>query len=92
MPVLVEVVREANVHAARGRAGQCIDEDRADRIGQADVVDRDLERVLRLRDPIGEGVRDLVGGLPTVDERAELDQGADALAARIAALCARLAA
>jgi len=92
MTVLVEVVRQADVHASRSGAAQCVDNDRADRIGQPDVVDRDLQRVLRPRDPAGEGVRDLLGCLPAVDERAELDQDADALAVRIAALCARLAA
>ena len=90
MAVGVEVVGEPYADATPGCADQCVVQDRPDRIRQPDVVDRDLERVLRGGEPVGERVHDLLGGLAPVGERANLDQ--EALAERIAALCARLAA
>ena len=55
-----------------------------------EVVDRDLQRVLRPADERGQRLRGLLGRLPAVRQCAELDQ--DGFAARIDALCARLAA
>jgi hypothetical protein len=37
-----------------------------------EVVDRDLERALGCAEEVGEGVRDLLGGLTAVYERARL--------------------
>ena len=89
VPVLVEVVGEPDVDAARGGACHRVGE-RSRRPGRAGGCRRSRSRaVLRLRDPAGERVRDLVGGLAAVGERAELDR---ALAARAAALRARFAA
>ena len=85
----VDVVRETDGDAARGRPRQRVAHDRTDRAGQVDVVDRDLERLLRRRDELGERVRDLVGGLPAVGERADVYC---AVFARSDALYARLAA
>jgi hypothetical protein len=65
-------------------------QDRADGVGQVDVVDRDLERVLRRGDPVGERVRDLLGGLAAVGEGA--DVYCVVFAARCAVLWARFAA
>jgi hypothetical protein len=90
VPDVVEVVREPHLDAAGGGVLECLDEYRADGIRQPDVVDRDLERVLCGRDPVGENSDDLLGSLAPVGEGANFDQ--EALAARIAALCARLAA
>jgi len=90
MVVVLEVVGEPNADAARGGVRERVAQDGAGGIRQPDVVDRDVEAVLCGREPVGEGVEDLLRGLAPVGEGAELDQ--EALAARIAALWARLAA
>ena len=57
--------------------------------GQVEVVDRDLERLLRAADEVRERVRRALRGLRSVGERVDVDQDAFA---RISALCARFAA
>ena len=84
---MVDVVREANRDTAFDRVRERAADDRRERLGQPHVVDRDLERVARRRDPVGEGVRDLLRRLAAVGERADLYR-----AARCSALWARLAA
>jgi hypothetical protein len=69
---MVEVVGQPHVDAARGGALQGIAYDRRQRIRQPDVVDGDLERVLRGRDEIGEGVCGLFRRLAAVGERPDL--------------------
>jgi hypothetical protein len=86
----VDVVGEADGDPARCRTGQRVADDRADGVGKIDVVDRDLERVLRLRDEVGERVRGVLGGLAAVGERADVYRAV--FAARCAALYSRLAA
>jgi hypothetical protein len=88
--VLLEVVREPDVDSACSRSGHRVAQLEADGTRQADVVDRYVERALCRRDPARERVDDLVGGLPAVAERAELDQDAFA-AARASAFLARFA-
>jgi hypothetical protein len=44
---MVEVVRESDLDAAIGRADERVADDRRQRIGQPDVVDRNLECALR---------------------------------------------
>jgi hypothetical protein len=86
----VEVVGEADVDAARRGAGECVADDRADGVGEVDVVDRDLERVLRTSDEVGERVRGVLGRLAAVGECADVYRAV--FAARCAALYSRLAA
>ena len=86
---MVEVVREPHRDTAVGGAGERSDHRLRKRIGQPEVVDRDLERALRCPDPIGEGARCLLRRLPAVGERPDLYVAAFA---RCAALCARFAA
>jgi hypothetical protein len=88
--VLLEVVGESHRDAARCRLGECTEETGPGGIREPDVVDRDVEAVLRRGEPVGEQLDDLRGGLAAVGESPELDQ--EALAARIAALWARFAA
>ena len=84
--VVVEVVREAHRDSAVGGAGEGVRHDRRERVRQADVVDRDLERLLCRAQPRCERMCGVLGGLAAVDERAKLYR-----AAFCAALCARLA-
>ena len=64
----VDVVREPDLDAARGRGRERVPHDRSDGIREVHVVDRDLERPLRRSDEVGEEVCDLFGGLSAVDE------------------------
>ena len=84
---MVDVVGEPHGDAALCRAGECSFDDLREVVGEVEVVDRDLERVLRGGDEVGEGLGRLLGGLAAVGERAKLYRGAF-----IAALCARFAA
>lgn len=86
---MVDVVGEPDGDAARGRVREGAVDDRVERCGEVEVVDRDLERVLRLRDEAGERVRGVLGRLAAVGQGAELDQD---FAARNDALYARFAA
>jgi hypothetical protein len=73
---VVEVVRESDRHAAcEGGIERCPQRYR-ERVRQADVVDRDLERSLRRPDEVGEQARDLLRRLPAVGERAKLYRAA----------------
>jgi hypothetical protein len=69
---MLEVVGQPDVHAARGGGFQCVADDRGQRIGQPDVVDRDLEGVLRGRDEVGERVCGLFRRLTAVGESPDL--------------------
>jgi hypothetical protein len=86
---MVEVVREAHRDAAAGGAGERLDHRLRERVGQPQVVDRDLEGSLRRSDPIGERVRCLRRRLPAVGERPDVYLAAFA---RCSALYARFAA
>jgi hypothetical protein len=66
---VVEVVGEADRDAALRRADERVGEDVRERIRQANVVDRDLERRAGGADPVGERVRDLLRRLTAVVER-----------------------
>jgi hypothetical protein len=68
---MVDVVGESHVDATRGRARHRVANDRRDRVGQTDVVDRDLQRAVRRRDPLCERARDLLRRLAAVGERTE---------------------
>jgi hypothetical protein len=81
---VVEVVDETDGDSAGGRVGERAADDRRQVVGEADVVDRDLERPLRLREPVGERACDLLGLLAAVGQRADVDRS-DALCARFAA-------
>jgi hypothetical protein len=81
---VVDVVDEPHRDAALVGARERALDDRGEVGRQVDVVDRDLERLLRGPEEVGERVRDLVGLLAAVGQRADFD--------RSSALCARLAA
>jgi hypothetical protein len=72
----VDVVREPDGDAAPGGAGQRALDGRGEIVREVEVVDRDLERVLRRRDEGGERLGRVLGRLAAVGERPELDQGA----------------
>ena len=86
---MVDVVREPDGDTALRRADERVLDDLRCRRGEAQVVQRDVERVLRCGEEVGDRVRDLVGGLAAVRKRADFDQ---VFAARCAAFCARFAA
>jgi hypothetical protein len=88
LPV-VDVVREADRDAALRRGDERALDDLPQVVGQVEVVDRDLERLLRAADEVREYVRRALGGLRSVRERVDVDQDAFA---RISALWARFAA
>jgi hypothetical protein len=88
-PRRVEVVRKPDRDAAARRADERVADDCGDRVRQAQVVDRDVDGVLRRREPVGEQVTDLLRRLPAVGERADVYRAAFA---RSSALCARFAA
>jgi hypothetical protein len=68
---MVDVVREADRDSALGGRRQRAVHDRLERLGKADVVDRDLERALRRREELGERVRGPLRRLPAVGECAD---------------------
>jgi hypothetical protein len=86
---VVDVVGEPHRDAALGRGGEGALDDLREVVGKVEVVDRDLERVLRGCDEVGERLGRLLGRLAAVGEGAELDQEAFA---RSVALYARFAA
>ena len=88
---VVDVVRETDRDAARNRGRECALDDLREVVGEMEVVDRDLERLLGGRDEARERVRRAFRRLRAVGERLELDQR-DAFAARWAALYSRFAA
>jgi hypothetical protein len=86
---VVAVVREPHADAAVRRIGERAHDRRHERLGEPQVVDRDLERALRGPDPVGERLRRLLRRLSAVGERADVYLAAFA---RSSALCARFAA
>jgi hypothetical protein len=84
---VVEVVGEAHCDAALRRVDKGALDDREELGREVEVVESDLERSLRRRDPVGDFVRSLFRRLAAVGERVKLYR-----AAFIAALCARFAA
>jgi hypothetical protein len=81
---VVEVVGEPDGDAPLRGADERAADDLRELVREPDVVDRDVERALGRREPVGEDVGDLLGRLAAVGQRADVD--------RIAALCARFAA
>ena len=71
---MVDVVREAHCDAAIVRGAQCTADRRREVVGQVEVVDRDVERVLRSADEVGERLRGLGGRLAAVGQRADFDR------------------
>jgi hypothetical protein len=65
---MVDVVRKPHGDASVDRAGESPIDDRRERVGQPDVVDRDLERAAGGREPVGERVCDFLRRLPAVGE------------------------
>ena len=85
---MVDVVREPDRDAALRRADESVSDGVADGTGEPEVVERDVERLLRAVEEADDGASDFVGRLAAVGERADLDQ----VFARCEALYARLAA
>jgi hypothetical protein len=75
--VLVE--RQPDGHASSGSVLERAGDEPLGLVGEAEVVDRDVERALRGRDEAGERLRDLDRRLAAVGERPELDQPASEL-------------
>jgi hypothetical protein len=71
---MVDVVREPHCDAALRRADEGVADCVADRAGEPEVVQRDVERLLRAVEEVDDDARDLVGGLAAVGERPDLDQ------------------
>ena len=82
---MVDVVREPHCDAALLGSLELAGDDRLEIGRKVEVVDRDLERVLRGRDEGGERVGCLLGGLPAVGQRADFDASHSALCAFFAA-------
>jgi hypothetical protein len=85
--VLVE--GEPDGHASSRRVLDCPGDEALGLVGEAEVVDRDVEAALRRGDESGECLRDLDRRLVAVGERPELDQ--PACCAFMRALYARFA-
>jgi hypothetical protein len=86
---IVDVVREPNRDTALGGVDERALDDQRELVGEMEVVDGDLERVLRARDERGQRLGRLLGRLASVDERPQLDQD---VCPRSFALYARFAA
>jgi hypothetical protein len=71
---VVDVVREAHGDAAVAGALKRVANDLRRRVVEPDVVERDVEAVLRCVDEGGDRLRDLKRGLAAVRQRACLDQ------------------
>jgi hypothetical protein len=71
---MVDVEREPDCDAARVRVAQRAADDRGEIVRQMQVVDRDVERVLRGADEFGERVRGVGGRLAAVGQRADFDR------------------
>ena len=71
---MVDVVREPHGDAAFVRGSQRAADRRREVVGQVEVVDRDVERVLRGADEVGERLRSLGGRLAAVGQRADFDR------------------
>jgi len=88
---VVDVVDEADRDAARDGRGERALDDLREIVGKMEVVDRDLERLVRAAEELGELARRALRRLCAVAERREVDQ-LDAFAARSFALYSRFAA
>ncbi|MDQ5821293.1 MAG: hypothetical protein M3540_07635, partial [Actinomycetota bacterium] len=71
---VVDVVGEPNRDPAVASALERAADDLRRRVVQADVVERDVEAVLRRVEEFSDGLRDLGRGLPAVRQFADLDQ------------------
>lgn len=71
---MVDVVRKPDGDAALVRGAQRAADRRREIVGQVEVVDRDVERVLRGTDEVGERLRGLGGRLAAVGQRADFDR------------------
>jgi hypothetical protein len=72
--LLVEVVEQADVDAAVVRADERVPHDVGRVVVQAQVVERELERLLRGRNEVRDSVRDVERGLPAVGQRVDGDR------------------
>ena len=70
---MVDVVGEPHGDAARVRVAQGAADDGDEVVGKMQVVDRDVERVLRGSDEAGERVRGVDGRLAAVGQRPDFD-------------------
>jgi hypothetical protein len=70
---VVLVVDEPNLNPARVRRTDRVGDEVADLAGQADVVERQLERAARLLDEVDDAPCDVVGGLTAVPQLVELE-------------------
>ena len=73
---LVLVVGDAHGDPARGRGADRVGDAVADRAGQPDVVEREVERAARRLEPREQPVGDGLGRLPAVGQRPRLEHGA----------------
>ena len=71
---MVDVVGEAHRDAALVGGAQRSADDRGEIVGQVQVVDRDVEAVLRRADEGGERVRGVDGRVAAVGQRADFDR------------------
>jgi hypothetical protein len=70
---VVEVVGEADTHAAIYGRDERVPDDVRGRACQAEVVEREVEPLLRGTDEGGNGMRDLVCGLTPVGQEPQLE-------------------
>jgi hypothetical protein len=82
---VVEVVREPDRYAALLGGAERSTDDLDEVRRQVQVVHRDLERLLRGGQEVGERVGGLLGRLAAVDQRADFDASHSALCAFFAA-------
>lgn len=71
---MVDVVREPDGDAARMRVAEDAADGGPEVAGQVEVVDRDVEGVLRRADECGERLGGLGGRLAAVGQRADFDR------------------
>jgi hypothetical protein len=71
---MVDVVGKAHGDGPSRCIAQRADDDGGEVVGQVQVVDGDVERVLRGADELGQRVRGLRGRLAAVDQRPDFDR------------------
>jgi hypothetical protein len=71
---MVDVVRQPDRDAAFVRVAQRAADRRREVVGQVQVVDRDVERVLRGAEEVSERLRGVGGRLAAVGQRADFDR------------------
>jgi hypothetical protein len=71
---MVDVVREPDRDAPRMRIAQCAADGCQEVVGKVQVVDRDVEGMLRRADERGKRLRGLGGRLAAVGQRADFDR------------------